>query len=67
MKCTDQHRFGKIMTSIRDQHPFEKGAYPKTLHEAYAILENHSLAKGSKSRDHGDRFIIGRGKGGRYG
>ena len=42
LKWAHQETYGKLMTSIRDQHSFKKDVYPKSLHEAYELLENHS-------------------------
>ena len=43
LKRSDQQEYGRLMTSIRDQHSFKKDVYPKTLHKDYELLETHSL------------------------
>ena len=71
LKRANQHKYGKLMTSIRDQHSFKKDVYSKSITEAYGILENHSSAKTGDTknppwkRDGGGRY--GGGRGGRGG
>ena len=70
LKRADQQKYGKLMTSIRDQHSFKKDVYPKTLHEAYELLENHSSSKVHRNADQGNSSRRGagnRGRGGREG
>ena len=67
LKREDQHRFGKLTTSIRDQYSFKKDVYPKTLHNTYELLVKHSLAKESKSRNNRCGFVRGRERGSRSG
>ena len=45
LKRADQQRYSKLMTSIRDQHLFKHDVYPKSLHDAYELIENHSSTK----------------------
>ena len=45
LKRANQHKYSKLMTSIRDQHSFKKDVYPKNIPEAYELLENHSSAR----------------------
>ena len=42
IKRANDKVYTKLITSIRDQHSFKKDVYPKSLHEAYKLLENHS-------------------------
>ena len=42
IKRANDKVYNKLITSIRDQHSFKKDVYPKSLHEAYELLENHS-------------------------
>ena len=55
LKRANEKRYGKLITSIRDQHSFKRDVYPPSLHEAYELLENHSLshkgAGGGTARD----------------
>ena len=78
LKRANPRKYGRLMTSIRDQHSFKKDVYPKTLSEAYELLENHSSAKtgeskrqswrrGERGRHGGGRGRTGRGRGSRIG
>ena len=70
IKRANKVKYGKLLTAIRDQHSFNIDVYPKTLHGAYELLENHSLANQKKSNDDRDRDRGGRdrrGRGGRDG
>ena len=50
LKRSNDKRYGRLITSIRDQHSFKRDVYPTSLHEAYELLENHSLStKGAGS------------------
>ena len=51
VKRADQQRYAKLITSIRDQHSFKKDVCPKSLHEAYKLLENHISAGGGINND----------------
>jgi hypothetical protein len=44
IKRANDKVYTKLITSICDQHSFTKDVYPKSLHEAYELLENHSSA-----------------------
>ena len=39
LKRANQHKYNKLMTSIRDQHSFKKDVYPKSIPEAYKLLK----------------------------
>ena len=64
LKRADQQRYSKLMTSIRDQHSFKKDVYPKSLHEAYELLENHSSSKVGKDQSKDPRRFRNRREGG---
>ena len=49
-----KHENKKLMQTIRDQHAFGLDVYPKTLHDAYELLENHSSTDSAK-RDNEQR------------
>ena len=66
LKRSDQKRYGKLMTSIRDQHLFKKDVYPKLVYDAYELLENHSSTKVVRPKDEGGRFGRGRGRNSKF-
>ena len=66
LKRADQQRYGKLMTSIRDQHSFKNDVYPESLHDAYELIENHSSTKLTKPKEEGSRFGRGRGRNERF-
>ena len=37
-------KYEKLIQAIRDQHAFGVDVYPKTLHDAYELMESHSAA-----------------------
>ena len=41
----DKNDNNKIIQVIYNQHIFDMGVYPKTLYDAYKLLESHSAAK----------------------
>ena len=41
----------KLMQTIRDQHAFGVDVYPKTLQDAYELLENHSSTDNVKRKE----------------
>lgn len=54
VKQANKARYDKLLTTIRDQYSFNIDVYPKSLHDAYEQLENHSSANKNK-KDDGDR------------
>ena len=42
IKRANKMRYMQLLAKIRDQHTFNIYVYPKTLHNAYELLENHS-------------------------
>ena len=65
IKRASKAKYGKLMNNIRDQHAFNIDVYPKTLHNAYELLENHSSSHYIKHKE-GNRAGIG-GNGGHGG
>ena len=61
LKRADQQEYGRLMTSIRDQHSFKNDVYPKTLHKAYTLLETHSLSKVNMNTDQRNYNVRGGG------
>lgn len=56
------------MDSIRDQFAFNIDVYPKTLNNAYKLMENHSTMHTLPTRYHDRGNLHGRGRGnGRHG
>ena len=45
LKRASKVKYRKLLTTIRDQHAFGIDVHPKTLHEAYELMENHSSTK----------------------
>ena len=65
---TPKGKYAKLLTSIRDKYAFNMDVYPKTLHDAYESLENHSSAHNIRNADDTrNRFSIGGREGGRNG
>ena len=65
IKRASKEKYGKLLNTIRDQHSFNINVYPKTLHDAYELLENYSSSQNSK---YNEDNIVGRGdSGGRRG
>ena len=64
IKRASKAKYGKLMNKIRDQHAFNIDVYPKTLHDAYELLENHSSSYYRKQKE-GNR--TGRGGSGGHG
>ena len=72
IKRANKLKYGKLLTTIRDQHSFGIDVYPKTMHEAYELMENHSSTKEKPRYEHryqgeyaGGRGAWGHGAGGR--
>lgn len=42
VKQANKVRYGKLLITIRDQYLFNTNVYPKSLHDVYELLENHS-------------------------
>ena len=61
IKRVGQQRYAKLVTSIRDQHSFKKDIYPKSMHKAYELFENHSLARVGRNSDSESNRFRGRG------
>ena len=70
-----KHDHKKLIKTIRDQHAFGLDVYPKTLNDAYELLENHSSTdkerrdEDNKTRKEKEtaRRSRGRGSGGNEG
>ena len=48
IKCANKAKYGKLLTTISDQHLFNIDVNPKTLQDAYKLLENYSSASNKK-------------------
>lgn len=71
LKRTNQHKYSKLMTNIRDQPSIKKDMYPKSIPGAYELLENHSSTKTGDTKKppyrRGGGCRCGGGRGGRGG
>ena len=56
IKRENNKKYDKLLTSICDQNHFNIDIYPKTLHDAYKFMENHSSTKCVKIHDGGTKF-----------
>ena len=48
IKHANKTKYGKLLTTIRDQQLFNIDVYAKTLQDTYGLLENHSSASNKK-------------------
>ena len=53
IKCANRKRYGRLLSSIRQQHSFKNDVYPRTLADAYEMLSSHTSPNedgGSKNK-----------------
>ena len=43
IKSANRKSYGKLLSSIREQHSFKIDVYPKTLSDAYEMLSSHTI------------------------
>ena len=48
IKCTNKTKCAKLTAPINDQRAFKTDVYPENLHNAYDLMEIHSLLQNSR-------------------
>ena len=51
IKRENKAKYGKLLTTIRDQYSFNIDVYPKSLYDAYELLESHSSSNNKRNNE----------------